>query len=125
VRPSRFTYGLIEGTPDFTVNVPPATLQETVAFCGMASGRQHDKFKEKGLTPVASRRVKSPIIRECVIHYECRVIHKNDIRSETLPPEILAGSYPKGDFHRVYYGEILAVYADADARKRLSAVQIR
>lgn len=120
VRPSRFTYGLLEQVEDFTVNVPPASLSEAVAFCGMASGRQHDKFREKGLTAAAGKRVRAPIVKECVIHYECRTIHRNDVAAEALAPDIRSSFYPKGDFHRVYFGEVLAVYADPDARERLS-----
>ena len=44
VRPSRYTYGLMEQTEDFTVNVPSAELREAVAFCGSKSGRDYDKF---------------------------------------------------------------------------------
>jgi len=73
VRPSRFTYGLIEETGEFTVNVPPRRLSEITFFCGSVSGRDHDKFKEKGLTPIAGENVISPIIEECVVHYECKV----------------------------------------------------
>ncbi|HIE50729.1 MAG TPA: flavin reductase family protein [Armatimonadetes bacterium] len=125
VRPSRYTYGLIEATGDFTVNVPPKELAEVCAYCGTVSGRDYDKFAEKGLTATPSRRVNSPIIAECVIHYECRVVHKNDIVPAALVPEITASSYPAGDFHRVYFGEILAVYADEDARERISGPQAR
>lgn len=125
VRPSRYTYGLLEQSGDFTVNVPPASLSEVVAFCGMVSGRTHDKFKEKGLTPVPGKRVKAPIIQECVIHYECRTIHRNDILAEALSPAIRSGSYGQGDFHRVYFGEILTVYADPDARGGLSVTGTR
>jgi len=31
--------------------------------------------------------------------------------------------YASGDFHRVYFGEIVAAYADEDAAQRLSAPQ--
>ena len=117
VRPSRFTYGLIEQTGDFTVNVPPEELAEAVAFCGSASGRDVDKFKEKGLTAAPAKKVESPIIEECLVHYECKVVHKNDVLKEELASEIR--SYPTGDYHRIYFGEILSVSASRDARERL------
>ena len=49
VRPSRYTYDLIEGLNDFTVNVPPPELKDEVLFCGTVSGRDRDKFAEKKL----------------------------------------------------------------------------
>jgi flavin reductase (DIM6/NTAB) family NADH-FMN oxidoreductase RutF len=115
VRPSRYTHGLIEQTEDFTVNVPSADMADVVAFCGSASGRDHDKFAEKGLIAVPGRKVKSPIIDQCVIHYECKVVHKNDVLKDNLASEITSSAYPRGDFHTIYFGEILSVYASPDA----------
>jgi len=69
VRPSRYTYKFVEKVGDFTVNVPKKGMEEIVDYCGSVSGREHDKFKEKGLTLVPSKRVNSPIISECAIHY--------------------------------------------------------
>lgn len=119
VRPSRYTYGFIEQSVDFTVNVPPKELADAVAFCGSVSGRDRDKFKEKGLIIVPGRKVTSPIIEQCVVHYECRVVHKNDVIKEELLPEINSSCYPKGDYHRIYFGEILSVYADEDVREKI------
>jgi flavin reductase (DIM6/NTAB) family NADH-FMN oxidoreductase RutF len=119
VRPSRYTYGLMEQTSDFTVNVPSAELADVVAFCGSASGRDHDKFSEKELIAVPGKKVKSPIIEQCVIHYECKVVHKNDVLKGKLAGDIVSSAYPAGDFHTIYYGEILSVYASPDAREKL------
>ena len=119
VRPSRYTYGLMEQTEDFTVNVPSADMADIVAFCGSASGRDHDKFSEKGLVAIPGKEVKSPIIEQCVIHYECKVVHKNDVLKDKLAGNIVSSAYPAGDFHTIYYGEILSVYASPDARGKL------
>jgi len=120
VRPSRYSYTRLEESGgDFTVNVPPRELAEVVAYCGTVSGRDHDKFVEKHLTPTPSRQVRAPIIRECVIHYECRTLHRNDLAPDTLAQAVQDEFYAQGDYHRVYFGEIVAVYADEDAAKRL------
>jgi flavin reductase (DIM6/NTAB) family NADH-FMN oxidoreductase RutF len=107
VRPSRYTYKLIEETGEFTVNIVPPKLKEVVQYCGTVSGRDHDKFKEKQLTAIPSRKVKTPIIKECILHFECRVVSKNDLIPSALEKSIIDTLYPKGDFHRVYFGEIL------------------
>ncbi|MBM3211494.1 flavin reductase family protein [Candidatus Poribacteria bacterium] len=119
VRPSRYTYRLLEYANDFTVNVPSADMNDIVAFCGSASGRDHDKFLEKGLKAVPGKKVKSPIIEQCLIHYECSIIHKNDVLKDKLVDNIVYSAYPKGDFHSIYYGEILSVYADPNIKSRL------
>ncbi len=119
VRPSRFSYGYLEATGEFTVNVPPKELAMAVALCGKVSGRDYDKFRQANLTPVPARSVKAPIIQECVIHYECKTIHSTDVRPESFPQAILNEYYPSGDFHRIYFGEIVEAYADPDAADRL------
>lgn len=121
VRPSRFSFSRLEETPDFTVNVPPRELAAAAAYCGKVSGRDHDKFREAGLTVVPAREVRTPIIAECVIHYECRTLHRNDLVPGALAQAVRDEYYPQGDFHRVYFGEILACYADENAAERLGA----
>jgi len=108
VRPSRHTYKLIEETGEFTVNVVPPRLKEMVQYCGTVSGRDHNKLKEKQLTAIPSMKVKVPIIEESVLHFECRVVYKSDLIPSELEKSIIPALYPKGDFHRVYFGEILA-----------------
>ncbi len=108
VRPSRYSYQLIEETGDFTVNIVSPQFKEIVQFCGTVSGRVHDKFKEKNLTAATSLKVKTPHIKECLLHFECRTVYKNDLIPSELAPSIVPALYPKGDFHRLYFGEILA-----------------
>jgi flavin reductase (DIM6/NTAB) family NADH-FMN oxidoreductase RutF len=116
VRPSRFTYPLIEEVGDFTVNVPTPELEEVVKYCGTVSGREENKLSRSSLTATPSRHVCSPIIEECVLHYECRVVHKHDLNPNALATDIRHDFYPQENFHRVYYGEILAVYGVEDIR---------
>jgi flavin reductase (DIM6/NTAB) family NADH-FMN oxidoreductase RutF len=95
-------------------------LAEAVAHCGTVSGRNRDKFADCGLSVTPSRYVRAPILDQCVIHYECRTVHRNDLAPEAVAPAILDQFYSQGDFHRVYFGEIVAAYADEDAARRLS-----
>lgn len=120
VRPSRYTYQCIEKTGDFTVNVPSSSLEEAVAFCGSKSGRDYDKFAAANLTASPGSSVNVPIIDECVINYECRVVHHNDVIPAELVGEIQNSAYKSGDYHRVYFGEILEVHADKDAAEKLA-----
>jgi flavin reductase (DIM6/NTAB) family NADH-FMN oxidoreductase RutF len=108
VRPSRYTYKLIEEAGEFTVNIVPPQLKDLVQYCGTVSGRNHNKFREKGMTAIPASKIKTPIIRECILHYECKIIYKNNLISSELEASIVTGFYPNGDFHRLYFGEILA-----------------
>ena len=119
VRQSRYTYGCINKTGDFTVNVLPRKLADLATFCGTVSGRDHDKLAEAKLTAAPGLRVSSPIIEECVLSYECRVVHANDLVPKALDGDIERSAYPRGDHHRFFFGEILAVRAEKNLRRRL------
>ena len=123
VRPSRYTYGCCNVSGDFTVNVPYPEQGEQVLLCGTKSGRDCDKFRECGFTagPALSEGVRSPFIAECGLAYECRTVLFNEVVPENLATTVAQGCYPQGDFHRVYFGEILAVHADEDFAGRFSA----
>jgi len=112
VRPSRYTYACIEHTGDFTVNVQPADRRDIVDLCGTVSGRDRSKMFELGLKPLASRSIKSPGIADCPLVFECKVVHKNDVIPGELLDEITTEFYPEGDYHRAYFGQILAVSVD-------------
>lgn len=119
VRPSRHTYGCIEATGDFTVNVPPADRGDITNFCGTVSGREHDKLAVLNLTPLPSREISTPGIVECPIVFECKVVHRNDILPPELADDITSHYYPEGDFHRVYFGQILAVSVEREFLENL------
>lgn len=113
VRPSRFSFELLEKNPEFTVNVPAPGMEEVVMACGTRSGRDGDKATALGLTRIAGNKVGVPYLEECPRHYECRSIHTNQVLESTLKPEINRSSYPSGDHHKIWYGEILGVWQES------------
>jgi len=121
VRPSRHTFSRLEQVGEFTVNVLPPELGAAAELCGTESGRNVDKFARTKLTPTPAQTVRVPIIEQALVNYECRVVHRNDMNPASLAPEIAGSAYGGGDFHRLYFGEVLAAYAAADARERLSS----
>ncbi len=112
VRPSRLTYEFIEQTKQFTVNVPTPGMSEAVLYCGKNSGRDVDKFARCDLTATAGKNVITPIIEECVLHYECQVIYSNDFEPARLPDNVAKHFYPQGNYNRIFYGKILSVFAN-------------
>jgi len=110
VRPSRHTYSLMEATEDFTVNVMSPEFKQAVSFWGKASGRDQDKWAKTGLLPTPSRHLRSPIVEQGILHFECRTVHRHDLVPANLAPEIGHAFYASGDHHKVYYGQILACY---------------
>jgi len=118
VRPSRYTYACIEHTNDFTVNLPREDDRESTALSGKTSGRDRDKLADLNWGTLPSEAIETPVLEPCVLHYECRVVQKTDVVPDAFFPPIIGQFYPKGDFHRVYFGEILRVTADEDFVKK-------
>ena len=110
VRPSRFSFGLVETHGEFTICVPSDDMAKEVALCGSRSGRDMDKVKECGFSLEPGNLISIPHIKACPIHYECRVLHKTSVINADLDREIARNSYAGGDLHRIYHGEILGVY---------------
>ncbi len=73
VKPERFSYSLIRENGVFSVNIPTAQLAPAVDWCGVVSGRDHDKFAERHLTPMQSSKITAPIVAECPLSLECVV----------------------------------------------------
>lgn len=110
VRPSRYTFKLMEKFSEFSVNVPPGRLNREVAICGSKSGRDTDKIKECSFTLEKGKMISVPYIKECLMHYECRTVHKNKVIKTELDEKTVKSYYPGSDLHTIYFGEILGVY---------------
>ena len=100
VRPSRYTYGLLEKHDGFTLSVFPAALKPALNLLGSRSGRDGDKIAASGLHPIASKLVSAPSFEEAELVVECRKIYWQDIEhrhfldpsvEDTIPRAITTG----------------------------------
>jgi flavin reductase (DIM6/NTAB) family NADH-FMN oxidoreductase RutF len=69
-----FTFDIVKATKQCVINIPTVELSKKVVGCGNTSGRTVDKFKEFGLTPAVASSINAPLIDECYVNLECRVI---------------------------------------------------
>ncbi len=98
VREATYSHGLIKGQEEFTVNLPTAAMRKEVLGCGTCSGRDGiDKFEKFGLTALPSKHIKTPIIAECPVNLECKLV----------------GFHHTGD-HDLFIGEVLLEHIDED-----------
>ena len=58
VRPSRYSYDIIEKTGEFVINLTTEKLARACDYCGVVSGRDVDKFAKTGLTPMPVERTR-------------------------------------------------------------------
>ena len=71
---SRYSLGLMQRTGDFGVNLPTAEQARETDFCGSRSGRDTDKFAECGFTAQPATQITSPLILECPVSFECKIV---------------------------------------------------
>jgi len=64
---------MIKQSGEFVINLTTADMAQVTDWCGVKSGRDHDKFKESGLTPSPATIVQCPIVSEAPISIECKV----------------------------------------------------
>jgi len=112
VRQSRFTRDLIEKSGEFTVSIPFGSMSEALGLCGTKSGRDLDKIKAAGLTLQPGKKINTPVIAANGVHYECKVVYKQTMVPDALDSGYQTALYPQGDYHTMYFGEIIAVYVD-------------
>lgn len=93
----RYSNKVIRQTREFVLNIPHMGLSEAVTKAGGVSGNDPkvDKFALTGLTPGPAKTVRSPIIVECPINLECKVVEV-----------IRAGS------HDLFIAEVTAIQHD-------------
>lgn len=68
-----FSHSLIRRSSECVINIPPASLIDTVVGIGNSSGEHSDKFSQFELTPTQATKVDAPIIEECHASFECRL----------------------------------------------------
>ena len=95
IRPTRHSYGIIKERGEFVINLTPAHLIRECDYCGIYTGAKVDKFAKTGLHKTPATAVAAPLIEECPLALECKVL------------EII----PQGT-HDLFLAEIVAVDAD-------------
>ena len=97
IRPSRHSHGLLKATPELVVNVPTRDLVAKTDYCGCVSGRTTDKFAATGLTALPSQQIKPPMIQDCPINLECRVVKTLSLGT-----------------HDVFISEVILIHVDEE-----------
>ena len=85
VRPQRHSYGLIDRSGEFVVNLVSRELMKAADFCGVRSGRDIDKFDECELhAQPAEGMAYAPCIQESPLYLSCKVRQKLELGSHHM-----------------------------------------
>ena len=108
VRPQRYTYKFMENCKFFTLTFFQEKDRSILNFCGTKSGRDVDKVKATGLTPLFTERG-GIYFEQARLVLECKKLYSDNIQPENfIYREIDKNIYPTKDYHRFYIGEIVS-----------------
>lgn len=97
IREQRFSYNIVKETGVFVVNIASKNNKEMYDYLGKVSGRDEDKFKKMGIKTRTGDMVDAPLLLDCPVNIECRVV------------DVL-----KTGSHELFIGVVEKVHADKD-----------
>ncbi|MDO4296476.1 MAG: flavin reductase, partial [bacterium] len=107
-RPQRYTKEFIDNNDTFTISFFSPKFKDALAILGKKSGRDGDKVKESGLTPLFLEG--STAFREASIIFLCRKLYQDPLKAKNfINKDLIKEFYPEKDYHTMYISEILCV----------------
>lgn len=103
----RYTRKLIQESKEFVIAVPNKDLEKELIFFGNTHGNEVDKFKETGIETEKSKFIKSPLIKNATINFEC-----------TVEKEVDCGD------HIIFIGKVLASHVNEDKKILLNMKKV-
>lgn len=105
IRPTRYTFRFVEQSQSFTLSFFEEAHRKALLFCGSHSGRDRDKVREAGLTPVKDG--DWIYFSQARLVLACRKLYFQDIEPVRFQDPAIDTLYPGKDYHRMYVGEIV------------------
>ena len=84
IRPARYTYQGIRENLTFSINIASIGLANEADYCGMRRGSEVDKVKICGFGIFYGKTETAPLIDQCPVNLDCRVVHILDLGSHAL-----------------------------------------
>ena len=108
IRPQRYTFEFIENGDYYTQSFFDEEYRDALKFCGSKSGRDYDKVKETGLTPVVDDETGAVYFKEAKVVFICKKMYAQFLNEESALTEEVTKWY-NGDYHKMYMSEIVSV----------------
>ena len=105
INPKRFTFGILEQADLFTVSFYGDEHRHALSLLGSRSGRDGDKLRGTGLTPVQDGQFHT--YKEAELTFECRKIFSQPLERSRIPEELASQFYAPGDkAHCMFIGQV-------------------
>ena len=113
VRPSRYTKEFLDKEPYFTLSYFGNDGKKLLGYLGTHSGRDEDKIKTVGLTPVFD--CETTYFAEAKTVFICRKLyHAPILENGFVDKGLIDFNYPEKDFNEMYIGEIVKVLVNSE-----------
>ena len=83
LRKTTYSHANIVDRGAFTISIPSEKYVKEVDYFGLVSGRSLDKFAATKLTPVKSKLVDAPYVKEFPLVMECKLVHVAELGLHT------------------------------------------
>ena len=117
VRPQRYTREFIDHYDTFSLCAFDEVYRPALNLLGTQSGRDTNKLTECGLTPIALSQIPCPGYAEAQLILECRKTYFDDLEPAHFLAPFIAPQYAD-DYHRMYFGEVLAAMGTPEYRRK-------
>lgn len=94
-----YTHKLIRKSKEFVIAIPNKNMEKHLLFFGTTHGNKIDKFAKSGISTEKAKYVKSPLLKDATMNFECK-----------LEKEIKTGN------HFLFIGRVVAAYVNKDKK---------
>ncbi|MDU1889112.1 MAG: DUF4468 domain-containing protein [Dysgonomonas sp.] len=109
LNPTRYSVQTMDKGETYTISFYTEAYKDALRYCGSVSGKNTDKIKGSGLTPI-----KLPsgatAFNEAWMILECKKIVAQPISPDAVVEKSLPQEYTKDGYHKMYIGEIVNVW---------------
>jgi len=109
INPTRYTYQLMENNDTYTLSFYTEAYRDALKYCGSNSGKDVDKVKGSGLTPITTP-TGSKAFSQAWLVIECRKMVAQSLQSESIADKSLKEKWTGKQMHKMYIGEIINVW---------------
>lgn len=109
INPARYTYQVIENSDTYTLTFYTEEYRDALKYCGTKSGRDEDKVKGSGLTPIETENGAMAFGQAWMI-IECKKLVSQSISLDAINNKEEQNKRASQPMHKMYIGEILNVW---------------
>lgn len=107
VRPQRYTHNFLKNGNKFAICVFDDNFKKQVhSVCGLKSGRDTDKIKETGITPIKENGY--TYFKEATTVFLCETLYSQQLNKESILEKEVESFYNE-DYHTFFIGEITEI----------------